>query len=307
MSVKRITRVAVIGTGAVGGFYGAKLHKAGIEVHFLARSDAQVIKEEGLRITSLVDEDIYLETVNVHATSASMPKCDLVLITLKTTANSSLESILNDVADDESVICTLQNGYGLEQSLENLRPNNPIVGGLCFICSLKRAPGVIEHQDFGSIRLGDYNAGTRILDQIVTLFESSNITTQQADSLMQARWEKLVWNIPFNGLSVILDATTKEMLEDSDTRQLIKTIMLEVISVAKAKGYDLDESLADKMIQVTDDMTPYFPSMKGDFDNCRPMEIAAIYQAALTEAESMNIFMPQTQMLNQLLNFMDHG
>jgi len=307
MSNKEIKRVAIIGTGAVGGYYGAKLAASGVELHFLARSDADVIKKEGLKVESLKEENIHLTDVNVYSSASEMPLCDLALITLKTTANQALNKILSEVTDENTILCSLQNGYGLEQALVNQFPNNPVIGGLCFICSQKIQPGVIQHQDFGSIRFADHNAGIEILEQVSSLFSESEIPTQTAESLEQARWEKLVWNIPFNGLSVILDATTKEMLDDDKARALIKTIMLEVISAANGHDCYIATDFADKLLSLTDDMSPYFPSMKGDFDQCRPMELVSIYEAPILAAKEMGIEMPQTIMLSQLLSYMDHG
>ncbi|GLQ31828.1 putative 2-dehydropantoate 2-reductase [Litoribrevibacter albus] len=305
MSVKGINRIAIIGTGAVGGYYGAKLAAAGNEVHFLARSDADVIKAQGLTIESLKSDDIHLKDVNVYSNASDMPICDVVLITLKTTANKALSGILKSVVGESTIICSLQNGYGLEQALEDEFPDNKVLGGLCFICSQKIKPGVIQHQDFGSIRFA--GADDESLQRVVELFTDAGIPTQTSDSLEQARWEKLVWNVPFNGLSVILDATTKEMLDDPKSRALIHSIMMEVIAAAKAHGCELNDAFAVKLMELTDGMSPYFPSMKGDFENCRPMEIQAIYDSVIQSAKSKGVAMPQTTMLSQLLSYMDHG
>lgn len=304
--MKEIKSIAVIGTGAVGGFYGAKLVQAGFDVHFHARSDADVIRKQGLRILSDKEDDTHLNSVNVYARATDLPECDLVLITIKTTANSHLEDLLKSTVAPGTVICSLQNGYGIESQLERLYPDNPIVGGLCFICSHKKAPGEIYHQDFGSLRLANHNADTATLNEVMACVQSANITTQLAESLEKARWEKLVWNIPFNGLSVLLDATTKEMLDDIHTRALIKDIMLEVILAAQAHGVDTLTEFADTLIEVTDGMSEYYPSMKGDFDNNRPMELMAMYEMPLKAAEDKGVFMPKSQMLFQQLSFVDH-
>jgi 2-dehydropantoate 2-reductase len=307
MTSESIQSVAIIGTGAVGGYYGAKLAESGVDVHFLTRSDASVIKEQGLTVESLKAEDIHLNDVNIYESAEEMPVCDLVLITLKTTANHVLKKALASVVGEHTIVCSLQNGYGLETQLEEQFPKNPVLGGLCFICSQKIRPGVIQHQDFGSIRFADHNAGDSKLNQVADLFSNAGIPTQSAESLNQARWEKLVWNVPFNGLSVILDATTKEMLDDDKTRALIHDIMLEVIAAANANGCQLDDSFAEKLMELTDGMSPYFPSMKGDFENCRPMELQTIYEATIDAAKEKGTDMPKTLMLSQLLSYMDHG
>ncbi len=306
MSVNGINKIAVIGTGAIGGYYGAKLSESGLDVHFLARSDVDHIKNNGLVIKSDKSNDINLSNVAVYGSSLDMPVCDLVLIALKTTANEELKRLLEPMLGPNTILCSLQNGYGLEAQLNNLFPNQPIIGGLCFICSQKSGPGEIHHQDFGGIRFADFNAGSNHFKQTMQVFTDADIPVQISESLDKARWEKLIWNIPFNGLSVILNANTKDMLSDKSSRQLIKDIMLEVIEAANAFDCDIELDYADSLINLTDGMTAYFPSMKGDYDASRSMELDAIYNAPLKAAASKDIPMPKIKMLFEQLSFLNH-
>ncbi|GAA3920094.1 putative 2-dehydropantoate 2-reductase [Litoribacillus peritrichatus] len=307
MSVKGIKKIAIVGTGAIGGYYGCKLAKAGVDVHFLARSDYQYIQSHGLKVASAKGQDISVDPVNVYNDSKDMPQCDLILITLKTTSNDQLNELLKPLLHEKSLLCSLQNGYGLEHYLSQVFPQASIIGGLCFICSQKVKPGIIDHQDFGSIRLADYNAGAERLSDVAELFTQAEVPTQTSDSLTKARWEKLVWNVPFNGLSVVLNAKTDAMLNKDSTRALIKEIMLEVIQVARVHAADIDNDFADKLIELTDGMAAYYPSMKVDYDLKRPMELKDIYQATLNAAYEKGIAMPKTEMLLELLTFMDHS
>jgi 2-dehydropantoate 2-reductase len=146
---------AIVGTGALGGFYGAKLQQAGLDVHFLVNRDYQHIKESGLVIDS-IDGNFHLPTVNAYNSSSQMPACDVVVICLKTTHNHLLPEILPNLVKPTSVILVLQNGLGAEAEIARILPQQPIIGGLCFICSNKIAPGHIHHLDYGEIKLGAY-------------------------------------------------------------------------------------------------------------------------------------------------------
>ena len=120
-----------------------------------------------------------------------------------------------------------------------------------------------------------------------------------------ARWRKLVWNIPFNGLSVVLDASTDELLADPATRRLVTDLMDEVIDAAAAVRSRVDPSFRDQMLATTDAMTPYAPSMKLDHDAGRMLEIEAIYDAPLAAAAAAGGAMPKTAALRDQLRFVE--
>ena len=148
-------KYAVIGTGAIGGFYGGKLAKAGNEVHFLFRSDFEQVKKNGLQIHS-VDGDFLVKPVLAYHSTDDMPVCDVILVGLKTTANHQLASLLKPILHENSLVVLIQNGLGVEEKLAEELPHTNIAGGLAFICSQKNSPGVISHLDLGRINLGLY-------------------------------------------------------------------------------------------------------------------------------------------------------
>jgi len=143
-------KYTVLGTGAVGGYYGARLQKSGLDVDFLARSDYSVIKERGLRIDSC-QGDFVLDRVNVYSSAEELPPTDVILVSLKTTANDKLAELLRPVVKKGTVILILQNGLGMEEEVSALFPEAVVLGGMCFICSQKRGDGHIVHLDKGSI------------------------------------------------------------------------------------------------------------------------------------------------------------
>ena len=192
-------RYAVIGTGAIGGYYGARLQAAGFEVHFLLRSDYEVVQEQGLTIDSC-DGNFKLPTVNAYREATAVPPCDVVVIALKATQNHLLPKLLPLVVSENSVVVLLQNGLGAEDQIAEI-VKTPIIGGLCFICANKVAPGHILHLDYGSVKLAQYSPEgkpcgiTEILNAIAQDFQSAGINAEMSEDLLLTRWEKLAWNI----------------------------------------------------------------------------------------------------------------
>jgi len=195
-------KIAVVGCGAVGSFYGAKLARAGLDVHFLLRSDYQTVRAEGVRIRSFEGD------FEVHPKCACLPEqigpCDLVLIGLKTTATHQYSRLLTPLLGENTVLATLQNGLGNEEMLHSLFPIQRVIGGLCFVCLNRIAPGVVVHLDHGKVVVGDFeSAGSDLgASKLAELFRGAGIFASMTENLAQTRWEKLAWNIPFNGLGV---------------------------------------------------------------------------------------------------------
>lgn len=296
-------RYGVIGTGALGGFYGGMLAKTGQEVHFLVRSDYEFVRKNGLRVDSVYG-NFHLHEANFYQSVNEMPECDVLLVCMKTTGNNQLPGILKPVLHRKSVVILLQNGLGLEADLARTLPKTTIAGGLAFICSNKIGPGHIAHLDFGNLIIGSHNAtNCEILEKVVTHFQLSGINAELAPDLEFARWQKLIWNIPFNGLTVVLNTTTDKLMANESTRSLCHELMLEVIRGANACGIPLKESLAQQMIEMTLKMKPYAPSMKLDYDYKRPMEIEYIYSKPIQAAHDAGFEMQKVSMLEKQLKF----
>ncbi|QSV63281.1 MAG: putative 2-dehydropantoate 2-reductase [Dolichospermum sp. DL01] len=301
---------AILGTGALGGFYGAKLQKSGLEVHYLLKSDYQQVSEHGLIIESK-DGDFTLPQVNAYNDVDKMPQCDVVIVSLKTTQNQLLSNLLPPIVKDDGVVLVLQNGLGIEAEIAEIVSNVHVIGGLCFLCSNKVAPGHIHHLDYGQITLGEYKSNyqstgiTKKMQEIAADFENAGISIELLEDLLLGRWKKLVWNIPYNGLSVILDARTDELMTDIYTRQLVESLMWEVVAGAKSTGRIIPESFIETMLDYTMKMKPYRTSMKIDFDEKRPLEIEAIFGNPLRKAAAEGVNLQQIRCLYQQLKFLD--
>ena len=300
---KLIMKYAIIGTGAIGGFYGARLDKAGFEVHFLLHTDYQYVVDHGLTIDSC-DGNFTLPSPKVYDSTSEMPQCDVVIVALKTTQNHLLPSLLPPLLKPDTIILLIQNGIGVEADVQQLFPSQPIAAGMAFICSAKAGPGHINHQFYGNINIGNYSChNPQRYGQMLADFRAAGIGAADVEYL-EARWKKAVWNMPFNGMTVALNTTTNRLLSCESTHRLIYDQMLEVIGAAQALGVkNLDSRFADKMIANTIKMPPYSPSMKLDFDFHRPMEINYLYTRPIAEAHAAGFAMPKLEMLEAELKF----
>lgn len=315
-------RYAVIGTGAIGGYFGGRLSQSGGDVHFLLHSDYKQVQRHGLTVES-VDGNFKLATVNAYNNSADMPPADVVLVALKTTSNDKLANLLPPLKAD-GVVVVLQNGWGVEaaiaQHLKKTKGITPdIVGGLCFIYADKPGPGRIKHLGYGRLLLGLHDKKGRLravtprLEAIAQDFLKAAVDVETTEDLPMARWRKLVWNVPYNALSVILNATTGEMMADDGVRSLIAELMEDVVTVANAWGdraspnteRHVSRAFVEQMLSATAEVSSYRTSMKVDYDAQRPLEIEAILGNPLRVAKSLSVPVPKIEMLYQQLAFLN--
>ena len=298
---------AVIGTGAIGGYYGAKLARAGKEVHFLLHSDYEEVRKQGLRVDSC-DGDFCLPQVNAYNDTRLMPKADVVLVGLKSTNEHLLKTLLPPLLHEKTLIILIQNGIGLEADVQAWFPDTALAAGLAFICSAKTEPGRINHQCYGSINIGNFSCKDADLIQAVLAdFIEAEIDAHEVE-YYEARWRKAVWNMPFNGMTVALHAQTDELLKHPDTRKLIREQMMEVVGAARALGVNgVDEAFVEKMIKMTDEMTPYSPSMRLDYDFHRRMEVYYLYTRPIEIAREAGFRMPKLEMLEAELKFLEEN
>jgi 2-dehydropantoate 2-reductase len=301
--------IAIVGAGAVGGYYGGRLAQHGHDVHFLLRSDYPAWKAQGLRVQS-IDGDFTLPARNlrVYSEAQHMPKVDLVIITLKTTENHQIAQLVRPLLHDETAILTLQNGLGNEQLLADLFGTQRVLGGMAFTCLNRVSPGVIQHTDHGFIRLGEFCGPTGRSERairIADLLAQSMIHASAIEDLRGGRWDKQVWNVPFNGLGALLDASTDRLIGDEDGTRLVRAIMEEVLEAARADGVELSADSPLKKIESTRTMGAYQSSTQIDRRLGRPMEIEAIFGQPVEIARRACKTLPLLEMLYFCLRQLD--
>ncbi len=298
--------IAIIGAGAVGGYYGARLAQHGHDVHFLVRSDFDTIRTNGLHIQS-IDGDFVIpaDRVRVYRDSALMPKVDLAIITTKSTSNRELPELLRPIMKPDTALLTLQNGICGEDDLAAVFGPDRILGGMAFVCINRIGPGVIHHMDHGIIRLGPFRETARqTAKQVVDLFQSSKIRCEELADLHRGRWLKLVWNIPFNGLGTVMDLTTDKLLTNPAGRQAVADLMTEVVAAARADGVALPPETVQQQIDRTPSMGAYKSSMQIDRQMGRPLEIEYIIERPLQIARKFGLKSPNWEHLLRLLKIL---
>lgn len=290
-------RVAVVGAGAVGCYYGARLASVA-ELSFLMRRDLAAVKAGGLHVRSAAG-DLHLDPVRAFATTEDIGEADLVLIALKATANEALPGLLPPLLGPRTVLLTLQNGLGNEDFLARSFPGRPVLGGLCFVCINRGAPGEIHHLAHGKVEMGA-QTGEEALAPVAELFVRAGIDCRILPDLGLARWRKLVWNVPFNGLAIAAGGIdTRQILADPALLARTRALMSEIVAVAGALGHRIDPAFAEANIQGTIEMGPYRPSSLVDFLAGNAVEVEAIWGSALCEARAAGVETPELEKLHR--------
>jgi 2-dehydropantoate 2-reductase len=313
-------KIAVIGCGALGSYYGARLCQSGQDVHFLLRSDYEVVRRDGVQIQS-VEGDFHVRP-RCSRRPEEIGPAELVLIALKTTANSALPKLLPPVVGPATAVLTLQNGLGNESLIASLVGPEKTMGGLCFVCLNRVAPGQIHHLAHGAVVLGEFGRPSQPrTHQIAGLFQQSGISCKISENLDQAHWEKLVWNIPFNGLGAAscagLDAvlagqinpalmsapclTTDLLLADPRWAKLVRELMMETIRTAQSLGLSVPDIAADRHIANTARMGPYKASTLVDFERGQELELESLFLAPLRLARQADLAAPRLTALCAIL------
>jgi 2-dehydropantoate 2-reductase len=313
-------KIAVVGCGALGSYYGAKLCRDGQTVHFLLRSDYDRVRRHGVTIRSPEGD------FNVRPRCARQPEevgvSDLVLVGLKTTANDQFSRLLPPLVGPKTAVLTLQNGLGNEEQLAKLFPAAQILGGLCFVCLNRVEPGVIHHIGHGRIVLGEFQRWPEPrTHDIASMIRHAGVPCDVTDDLARAHWEKLVWNIPFNGLGVASSAgigalrsgsvpargqrgpclTTDKLLGDPAWATAVRELMREIVHAAQARDLKLSDDLIETQIERTVPMGAYKASTLIDFERGQPLELESLFLEPLRQAQEAGVDTPRLRDLCAVL------
>ena len=317
-------RIAVVGCGALGCFYGARLCQAGQDVHMLLRSGYEMVRNEGLRIDSV--QGGLLVHPHAHDAPKDIGGCDLVVVGLKTTANDQFGKLITPLLDGDTAILCLQNGLGNCEQLADLFGRERLLGGLCFVCLNRIKPGVVRYIAFGKVILGEFGRSpSERTHTIADIFKEAQVPCEVSGNLEKSQWEKLVWNIPFNGLGVAgaaglkalegagrnmpeeLDPVmpTDKLLSDLRWEEWVRELMSEIIAAANAKGLGVDAGLKEQMVNYTRDMGEYRASTLVDFERGQPLEMESMFLEPLRQARATGVAIPRLEALCAVLEKLD--
>eukprot|EP00980_Cylindrotheca_fusiformis_P004595 scaffold982_cov139-Cylindrotheca_fusiformis.AAC.8 len=313
--------VAIVGAGAVGGYYGARLWECGsYDVKFHMRGENfSESKKNGLKVTS-IDGDIVIPSDELQAftDTKDIGKVDWVIVALKSTAleaipplispllkpgNTKVVAIMNGLIDTD-LVQLLKEFHGEDKGSEYLDCCGALYGGMAFLCSNRLGPGVIDHIYAGLLSGGvaAHSQGTNSEEAIEAFrqFWSNvdKVKTIAESSLLGGRWRKNLWNLPFNGISVALGGITiDKIVTDPDLRQLADKVMDETIAIANAdlknSGWDetfyLQEEEKKQMFAYSDDMGSYRTSTMIDLVEGNPMEVQYLFREPVLRAKKLGV------------------
>lgn len=295
--------ILIVGTGAVGGYYGGKLSQGGASVSVACRSDYNTVAKHGIQIHSVEGDFIFKPESVVSDPSKFGKKAGFIIVATKVLPEINVPDLIRPAVMPDTAIVLLQNGIHIEKPVLEAFPGNEIISALAFICVRRSSPGVIHHEDFGKITIGRYPSGyshkTAVLD---SFFKKAGVDCTVTDDIETARWKKLIWNAPFNPLSVLAGGMDTSELMDSDVLvELAKKVMHEVRALAVISGHPLDSKIIKQTLESTKSMKPFKTSMLQDYESARPMEVEAILGNALNIAQKNKIETPYMETLNALL------
>jgi 2-dehydropantoate 2-reductase len=307
-----MAKIGVVGAGAVGGYYGARLAAAGHDVSFVMRRDLEAVKSKGLRIFSK-DGDFTLTNVNAVATPDEIGVCDWVICSLKATALDVMPGLVGPLLGAHTRILALMNGLGTEQRFSDCFGAWRVFGGMAFVCINRGAPGVIHHLDYGRVTVGHMEDAADQTAELAVLLSEAAIETAVAPNLLYARWEKLCWNVPFSGLSVAAGGVgTATILGDEGLSAMARSAIREVVAAGnadlEARGFAVRLDAADmeaRMFAQTATMGDYQPSMVIDYLQGNPLECEAILGNPVRRAHELGVTVPTMEHIYEFVRFAD--
>ena len=296
-------KILIIGAGAIGGFYGAKLSQSGAEVSLLCRSDYDQVKKQGMEIKSHLGNFNFKPHQVIKDSSEYKDVPDYVLVTTKVLPEINFKKLLDPVIKKNTAIVLIQNGIHIEREFIELFPNQELISILAFVCVSKTDKGKIFHQDYGKLIIGNFpKLYSKKAEYLADLWKKSGIEVELSQDILKDRWKKLIWNAAFNPISVLSrGCNTNEILKNYATKNLVINVMNEVLLLSKLDGVLIEEDVIEKNISMTEKMKPYKTSMLLDFEANRKLEIEAILGNALKFAKEKSITVPYISTLYALL------
>lgn len=294
--------VLVIGTGAIGSFYGSLLARQGHHVGVVARSDYERIRTHGIWIRSERGDYHFRPDPVLRSTKELATKPDYVLLCVKVVPEVDRVGLLREALRPDTTIVLIANGIDIESEVNAAFPDHEILSGLAFVCVTRTAPGEVWHQAYGHLTFGPYPTGkiSARLKNLCAAFECAGISCSATEDIVTARWQKCVWNAAFNPLSVLSGGlTTSDILSHQES--LVRAIMEEICLVAAALGHPLPEDIVEKNIASTKKMPPYKTSMLVDLEAGKPMETEAILGNAVRAGRRTGIAIPHLESLYALM------
>ena len=299
-------RIAVMGTGAVGGYFGAKLAAAGDDVVFIARSrHLPALRRNGLRIESSTG-DVHVRNALFTDSPAHAGMVDLVLFCVKSYDTTEAAAALAPMITNGTAILSLQNGIDNPGKIAGLWGSERTLAGVVYIGAEVSAPGVIQHSSGGKIVLGPLSGhAAETAQSVEQTLSRAAIPCEISSAIEQVQWAKLLWNAPFCAISCLTRSTVREIVESEALTDLVRDCMKEVRAAARIRGIDLKTELFDQTLAFSGGLGDFKPSMLQDLEAGKPLEYDALNGFVMRLLEQAGEQAPMSKVFHSTLSFLD--
>ncbi len=298
-------KVLIFGAGAVGAYYGGRLAQAGADVSVVGRSDYEKVKADGFEISSVRGDFVFRPSQVVRCAAEYCGDADLIIVASKVLPEINVPAMIRDAVRPGTVIMLAQNGIAIENEVKSAFPDNEVWRAVLYIGCTKIAAGRISHSGGpGSITFGKFDGGkaSSLACEVEELFKKTPCPVELTENIQYFCWKKLLWNIPFNSVSVVGGGLlTSEMTDRGALENICGAIMREIIAVAASINITLEEELVEYNIEYTRNFTPYATSMLADYRRKRPLEVEAIVGNVCRIAAENKVSVPHIDTLYALL------
>jgi 2-dehydropantoate 2-reductase len=290
-------KIAIVGSGGVGGYYGGLLAQKGHEVTFIARgAHLEAIRKNGLQVKS-IHGDFNVSPAKATDRPAEIGPVDLVLFCTKAYDTDGTAQTIKPIVDPKTTVLSLQNGIDAAERIGAVVGMAHMIGSATWLSSSVEAPGVIKQvSQFRRIVLGEMDGKTT--PRVQAIFEVLNgtgVTVELSDSILKVLWTKFVFISAVSGLGSLVRLPMGDYRAVPATRMLLTTLMLEIEAVARAQGVDLDADVVDKSLAFTDNAAPHIkPSMQLDVEAGRRSELESMIGVLQRKGRELNVATPAT-------------
>ena len=301
-------KILVMGAGAVGAYFGARLQQAGEQVVFCARGDhLRALKDRGLTFTS------YQGDFSIAVTATGDPRdfapYDLILFCVKSYDTGAAAHALEGCLNPGGAILTVQNGVENETLVVEVFGKDNVMGGNARVGAELVAPGRVVHRTGGLIEFGELDGrDTARAQRLAELFRRAGIFGELTMRLPTIRWEKLLWNAAFNTITTLVQRKVGDLIDDPDCVELLRALMHEIAAVARAEGIALGDAQVEAQItRSRASLRDVRPSTLQDSERGKPLEYEALCGAVIRAARRHQIATPYMDTVYALMKLLDRN
>ncbi|MBM2805476.1 MAG: 2-dehydropantoate 2-reductase [Deltaproteobacteria bacterium] len=299
-------RIAVMGSGAVGGHFGAKLAAAGHQVAFIARGKhLAALQMHGLKVIS-PNGDLNIHRAQFTADAQEVGKVELILFCVKSYDTEIAAEAVKPIVSDKTTILSLQNGIDNPEKLARVYGADRILPAVVYVGAQMSAPGVISHSTGGRIIFGqmDGTVGDAAKALVQTL-TAARIPCEASAEIGKVQWTKLLWNAPICAISCLARANTKQIVESASLTKLALDCMAEVQAAARTQAVELARQIFDDTIEFSKTLGNFKPSMLQDLEANKPLEYEAFNGIVVKLLEAAGEPAPINKTFYATLKFLD--